>query len=112
MKRIIPTLIFFLVLFSTNLRAAPKGATIVKLLSAGPAKAVVKYRSQTITVRKCFECASEEGVRMGLFSINMSLLGPCIGRSVMALIDKGEILSLACGERTPPVLVIPDLFLK
>lgn len=106
-------LIFSSILFSANLHAAPPpGAAIMELLSAGPTKAKVRYNGEIITVRKCFRCAREAGVMMGMFSVELLELQPCIRRLVLAIIDKGEILSLSCGEKTAPILVIPDKFLK
>lgn len=114
-KSIVLNLLLACILLLTFVRtsfAAPQGPIMVWLLSAGPNQARVKYDGQIVNVTKCFSCAREEGVKIGLFSINMSLLQPCIGSPIMAVVDKGEILSLHCGERTPGVLVIPDVFLK
>jgi hypothetical protein len=78
----------------------------VKLISVGPKKAVVKYKGQKITVRKYYPDRP-----LTLSTNDMSYLQPCIGLQVIATIDRGEILSLKCGDSNP-VLVVPDEFVK
>lgn len=100
---VLVSIIFMFVGFATE---SSGEIAAVRLISAGPKMAIIKYKSQKITVRKYYPDKP-----LTLVTNDLSHLQPCIGQQVIATIDQGEILSLMCGDRNP-VLVVPDEFIK